>query len=151
MIELHPRNEAFYFGLEGQEKKITVAITIDWSKKIIFVSLNRNSFEIMKSFLILNKVYETDLKGAWGEKWEVDIICVKYLLGNNPWIYSFFLSDYTKIHSRRPNFFAAAIIFIKWNLKERKRGNCTVWKNWFKIWQVFGLWIFISQFSSNTV
>ena len=75
MIELHPRNEAFYFGLEGQEKKITVAITIDWSKKIIFVSLNRNSFEIMKSFLILNKVYE---------------IGVKYLLGNNPWIYSFF-------------------------------------------------------------
>ena len=90
MIELHPRNEAFYFGLEGQEKKITVAITIDWSKKIIFVSLNRNSFEIMKSFLILNKVFETDLKGAWGEKWEVDIICVKSLLGNNPWIYSFF-------------------------------------------------------------
>ena len=64
----------------------------------------------------------------------------------------FFLSDYTKIHSsRRPNFFAAAIIFIKWNLKERKRGNCTVWKNWFKIWQVFGLWIFISQFSSNII
>ena len=75
MIELHPRNEAFYFGLEGQEKKITVAITIDWSKKIIFVSLNRNSFEIMKSFLIL-KVYETDLKGAWVEKWEVDIIAL---------------------------------------------------------------------------
>ena len=63
----------------------------------------------------------------------------------------FFLSDYMKIHSRRPNFFAAAIIFIKWNLKERKRGNCTVWKNWFKIWQVFGLWIFISQFSSNII
>ena len=105
----------------------------------------------MKSFLIL-KVYETDLKGAWVEKWKVDIVCVKYLLGNDPWrIYSFFLSDYTKIHSRRPNFFAAAIIFIKWNLKERKRGNCTVWKNWFKIWQVFGLWIFISQFSSNII
>ena len=94
MIELHPRNEAFYFGLEGQEKKITVAITIDWSKKIIFVSLNRNSFEIMKSFIILNKVYETDLKGAWVEKWEVDIICVKYLLGNNLWIYSFFIRLY---------------------------------------------------------
>ena len=65
--------------------------------------------------------------------------------------YTPFLSDYTKIHSRRPNFFAAAIIFIKWNLKERKRGNCRVWNNWFKIWQVFGLWIFISQFSSNII
>ena len=106
----------------------------------------------MKSFLILNKVYETDLKGAWeeNEKW------ILFALNTSFWVIThgytlFFIRLCEDPQYRRPNFFAAAIIFIKWNLKERKRGNCTVWKNWFKIWQVFGLWIFISQFSSNII